>query len=85
MKPYLLSIAVALGVGVLCALLRVKSPAPPLVVLVGLLGMVIGEGAMGPLREHIGIEDHRWAATFGRHHFVTDTYWRLQNAASRGA
>lgn len=43
MKAYLFSFAVGLGVGVLYAVLRVKSPAPPLVALLGLLGMVIGE------------------------------------------
>ena len=52
MKPYLLSMAVGLGVGVLYALLRVKSPAPPLVALVGLLGMVIGEGLVPWAKEH---------------------------------
>ncbi len=43
MKMYLLSLAVGLLVGVLYYVLNVKSPAPPLVALVGLLGMVIGE------------------------------------------
>lgn len=41
MKMYLLSLAVGLLVGVLYYVLNVKSPAPPLVALVGLLGMVI--------------------------------------------
>lgn len=43
MKMDLLSLAVGLLVGVLYYVLNVKSPAPPLVALVGLLGMVIGE------------------------------------------
>ncbi len=43
MKAMLISFAVGLGVGVVYALLRVKSPAPPLVALAGLLGMVWGE------------------------------------------
>ena len=43
MKAMLISFAVGLMVGVAYALLRVKSPAPPLVALVGLLGMVWGE------------------------------------------
>lgn len=43
MKMYALSLAVGLLVGVLYYLLNVKSPAPPLVALCGLLGMVIGE------------------------------------------
>jgi len=43
MKAMLISFAVGLAVGVVYGLLRVKSPAPPLVALVGLLGMVWGE------------------------------------------
>jgi XapX domain-containing protein len=38
-----LSFIVGLGVGVLYGLIRVKSPAPPIVALLGLLGMVLGE------------------------------------------
>ena len=45
MKAMLISFAVGLAVGVAYALLRVKSPAPPLVALAGLLGMVWGEQA----------------------------------------
>jgi XapX domain-containing protein len=43
MKAMLISFAVGLLVGVIYAFLRVKSPAPPLVALTGLLGMVWGE------------------------------------------
>ena len=43
MKALFLSLVVGLGVGVLYGLLRVKSPAPPIVALIGLLGMVLGE------------------------------------------
>jgi XapX domain-containing protein len=43
MKSLLLSLLVGLGVGVLYGLLRVKSPAPPIIALLGLLGMVLGE------------------------------------------
>ena len=42
-KGLFLSFAVGLGVGVIYALVRVKSPAPPIIALLGLLGMVIGE------------------------------------------
>jgi XapX domain-containing protein len=45
MKAMFISFAVGLVVGVAYALLRVKSPAPPLVALAGLLGMVWGEQA----------------------------------------
>jgi len=43
MKVILVSFAVGLLVGILYGLIRVKSPAPPIVALVGLLGMVLGE------------------------------------------
>jgi XapX domain-containing protein len=42
-KILFLSFVVGLGVGVLYGLIRVKSPAPPIVALLGLLGMVLGE------------------------------------------
>ncbi len=43
MKAYLLSFLLGCAVGALYAVYRVKSPAPPLVALTGLLGMVLGE------------------------------------------
>jgi XapX domain-containing protein len=43
MKILFLSFIVGLGVGALYGLVRVKSPAPPIVALLGLLGMVVGE------------------------------------------
>lgn len=43
MKLYLLSLAVGILVGVIYGLLDVRSPAPPIIALVGLLGILIGE------------------------------------------
>jgi XapX domain-containing protein len=43
MKVYLLSLGVGVLVGVIYALMSVRSPAPPVVALMGLLGMLIGE------------------------------------------
>jgi XapX domain-containing protein len=43
MKAYLLSLAVGVLVGVVYALFQVRSPAPPVIALVGLLGILIGE------------------------------------------
>ena len=43
MKPYLISIGVGMLVGIIYALLHVRSPAPPAIALVGLLGMLLGE------------------------------------------
>ena len=53
MKNYIISLIVGFGVGLLYALLRVKSPAPPLVALAGLLGMVAGEAMLPWLRDHL--------------------------------
>jgi XapX domain-containing protein len=43
MKVLLISFSVGLFVGALYGVIRVKSPAPPIVALLGLLGMVLGE------------------------------------------
>jgi XapX domain-containing protein len=40
---YIISISVGILVGVIYGLLNVRSPAPPAIALVGLLGMLIGE------------------------------------------
>ncbi len=49
---FLISLAIGILVGGLYALLRVGSPAPPLVALVGLLGIVIGEQSVSFLLRH---------------------------------
>ena len=43
MKIYLLSLGAGLLVGVIYSLVNVRSPAPPVVALVGLLGILLGE------------------------------------------
>ena len=43
MKIYLVSLGAGVLVGVIYSLLNVRSPAPPLVALVGLLGILVGE------------------------------------------
>ena len=43
MKDLLISFAVGAFVGLLYGVIRVKSPAPPIIALLGLLGMVMGE------------------------------------------
>jgi len=43
MKVYLLSFGAGLLVGVVYSLLSVRSPAPPVVALIGLLGILLGE------------------------------------------
>jgi XapX domain-containing protein len=43
MKIYLLSLGAGLLVGAIYSLLNVRSPAPPVVALIGLLGILVGE------------------------------------------
>ena len=43
MNTVLISLAAGVGIGLLYALLRVRSPAPPAIALIGLLGMLCGE------------------------------------------
>lgn len=45
MKAYLLSLGAGLLVGVIYSLLNVRSPAPPMIALLGLLGILLGEQA----------------------------------------
>ena len=43
MRMYVLSLSAGLLVGIIYSLLNIRSPAPPLVALVGLLGILAGE------------------------------------------
>jgi XapX domain-containing protein len=43
MKMYVLSLSVGLLVGVIYGVLNVRSPAPPVIALIGLLGILVGE------------------------------------------
>lgn len=51
MKPYLLSLGAGLLVGVVYSLLGVRSPAPPLIALVGLAGILVGEQIVPTVRQ----------------------------------
>jgi len=52
MRVYLLSLGAGLLVGLLYSVLNVRSPAPPVVALIGLLGMLIGEQII-PVARHM--------------------------------
>jgi XapX domain-containing protein len=47
MRNLLISFAVGAFVGLLYGVIKVKSPAPPIIALLGLLGMVMGEQVGG--------------------------------------
>ncbi len=52
MKLYLVSLGTGLLVGSIYGLLNVRPPAPPIVALLGLLGILLGEAAVSYLRGH---------------------------------
>ncbi len=52
MNAFLISLAMGAIVGVVYGLSGVRSPAPPIIALVGLLGMVIGEHAVTLAKAH---------------------------------
>lgn len=62
MKPYLLSLAAGLLVGVVYGLLNVRSPAPPVIALVGLLGILLGEQIVPVARRMLSGRDGDLAA-----------------------
>jgi XapX domain-containing protein len=59
MKAYLISLAVGLLVGVIYNLLNVRSPAPPVIALIGLLGILVGE-QVPPLVKRVWLREP-WA------------------------
>jgi XapX domain-containing protein len=52
MQAYAISLAVGVMVGVIYGVIGVRSPAPPLIALAGLLGIVVGEAAV-PVVKHM--------------------------------
>ncbi|QNH14876.1 hypothetical protein HEP73_04414 [Xanthomonas sp. GW] len=67
MKTYLVSLGLGLLVGVIYALFKVRSPAPPVIALVGLLGILLGE-QLPPLVQRLLRSDANPTAWF--HHQV---------------
>ena len=51
-QPYLISLVAGLGIGVIYGLISVRSPAPPIIALLGLLGMLAGEATVQWLKGH---------------------------------
>ena len=61
MAGYIVSLLMGSAVGIAYGLVQVRSPAPPLIALVGLLGMVLGEQAMEMARSHLSPPAHNLA------------------------
>jgi XapX domain-containing protein len=53
MIGYLVSLLMGLAVGAAYGLVQIRSPAPPLIALVGLLGMVLGEYAVDAAKRQL--------------------------------
>lgn len=71
MKIYLASILAGLLVGIIYSLIHVRSPAPPVVALLGLLGMLAGE-QIPPLVRHLWQKEpiaHSWLHQVRPHMF----------------
>jgi XapX domain-containing protein len=52
MRPHLASVILGVAVGVVYGLVKIRSPAPPAIALLGLLGMLVGEQAVTLVRSH---------------------------------
>ena len=58
MNGYFLSLLMGLAVGAAYGLVQVRSPAPPMIALVGLFGMVLGQQAVDMMKRHFGPSAH---------------------------
>ncbi len=53
MKGYILSLGAGILVGIIYKFLSVRSPAPPLIALVGLFGILVGEEWLWVLKDKV--------------------------------
>jgi XapX domain-containing protein len=53
MRTYFASLVLGVVVGVVYGIVKVRSPAPPAIALLGLLGMLAGEQAVSLVRSHM--------------------------------
>jgi XapX domain-containing protein len=85
MRIYLWSLGAGLLVGVIYSLLNVRSPAPPVVALVGLFGILIGEQIV-PVAKHM-LDGSRLAAAWRQSHGMPHIFGllpgRLEQATQR--
>jgi XapX domain-containing protein len=87
MKVYIISLATGLLVGVIYSLLNVRSPAPPLVALIGLLGILIGEQIV-PVGKHLlaGVPlGSAWKQSRSAHHIFGMLPGRHEDSAKNHA
>jgi XapX domain-containing protein len=60
MNSYLISLLMGLTVGVVYGLVHVRSHAPPMIALVGLLGMLLGKQAVDLVRYQVAPSSKSW-------------------------
>lgn len=82
MRVYLLSLGAGLLVGILYSLLNVRSPAPPVVALVGLLGILVGEQVI-PVAKHMMVGSHL-AAAWRESHAMPHVFGLLPGRQAQG-
>ncbi|PZU88158.1 MAG: hypothetical protein DI527_17675 [Chelatococcus sp.] len=78
MRIYLASLGAGLLVGIVYSLLNVRSPAPPVVALLGLLGILVGEQLPPLLR---GLWSKEPAAQSWRHQVKPHVFGHLPRGA----
>ena len=83
MRPYLLSLGAGLLVGIVYSLLNVRSPAPPVVALVGLFGILVGEQVI-PVTRHM-LEGLNPAAAWRQSHCTSHIFGLLPGRHAREA
>lgn len=55
LQPYFASLFVGLAIGAIYGFVSVRSPAPPIIALLGLLGMLAGEAGVQWLKGHTNL------------------------------
>jgi XapX domain-containing protein len=75
MRVYFLSLGAGLLVGIVYSLLNVRSPAPPVVALVGLLGILVGEQVI-PVAKRM-VEGSHLAAAWRQAQCTSHIFGRL--------
>jgi XapX domain-containing protein len=66
MKTYVVSLGLGVLVGVIYALFQVRSPAPPMIALIGLLGILVGE-QLPPLIKQVWAKEPLQTSWMQRH------------------
>ncbi|UJW77170.1 XapX domain-containing protein [Rhizobium sp. SL42] len=83
MKIYMFSLAAGLLVGVVYSLLNVRSPAPPVIALIGLFGILAGEQVVPVARRILSREPMN--ISWFRTHCAPHILGELPTARPRGA